>query len=405
MNPLHTACRINSLNGVKKFLAYKAFDIDEPTGDDDGWTPLMISCVLNHLQIVVLLVQAGASLDARGKEGEGYTALMYATMLQRVEVVEYLLREGASLEIKDDKGHTALIHAASKGYCEVMKALLKKGAIVESCQVGETTALHCASHGGEVGAVAILVSAGAKLDFPDINGRVPLELASKKGHYDVVKWMLSHTGIALCGGQSEGRDALRLASSEGHVEVMQLLMEFNVCSMLDLCTAFRGAMDHFQDNSVKFLLKFEIPILLENTTFALKTAVQGYKHGCASSRLTRLLMDAGARTTEPISYKVDGICKRQTVLEIVAKLREEETEEKHVQRLDAIHRLLRQEDAVHSSSLLWPLIRSPTTTPASSDTAIPAVVVRLVRRSKGVRGRVVKGALFRYVQKTADTEM
>ena len=102
----------------------------------------------------------------------------------------------------------------------------------------------------------------------------------------------------------------------------------------DLGPALLNAVHSSQEESVKFLLKFDdyFDVHIQN---ALICAVRAYMKGCASSRMTRRLLDAGAKTK-------DG-----NVQKIVAKLRREETEEKHVKRLDAIHRLLRQEDAVH----------------------------------------------------------
>ena len=417
MTDLHTACRYGNFRAAQNLITSDAFNIDEPV---EGWTPLLMSCFQNHLRIAELLVQAGASLDAQNNNGR--TALMLAVSSQHAEMVELLLRAGASLEIEDKLGITPLVRAAINRDYEMMKILVEGGATVDSGQ--KKTALHYAAFSGEVDAFAMLVGAGAKLENPDETGRVALEIASVEGHYDVVNWMLSHTDIERCGGKSEGREALCLAAATGHVEVMQLLVEFNVSCMWDLCAALLEAMDNsnFQENSVKFLLKNYPVKVLHVINNALMKAVEGYKHGCTSSRLTRRLMDAGAKTTESVYYEEsDGILQNDgTVLDMVAKLRQEETEEKHVQRLDSIHRLLRQEDAVHSLSFLWPLpaVRATPTTPTtpatpatpatpttSSQPDTPAVVVRPVRRSREATSRVVKGALFRYARKTIGTEV
>lgn len=411
MNDLHAACKNDKFNKTKNLLASNAFNIDEPT--DDGWTSLMISSFQNHLRIVELLVQAGASLDAQNNI-TGRTAVMLAVRLQHVEVVKLLVRAGASLEIEDKQGITPLVRATIIGNGEILQALLRGGAVVE---VGQKTALHYAAFGGNVDAFAMLVGAGAKLENPDETGRVALDIASLEGHQDVVDWMLSHTGIARCGGQSEGGQALWLAASTGHTEVMQLLTDFGVCSPSDLGKALLEAVHFCQEDSVKFLLKFD-NYLYGHIQQALIWAIGEYKEGCASTRITRQLMEAGARTTDTTCDKdEDGTPTYETALSKVARLREKETEEKHVKRLDAIHRLLLQEDAVHSRSFRWPSLSSSTTaaatpstpsTPASSDTQsdnTPAVVVRPVRRSREATSRVVKGALFRYSRKTMDTEV
>lgn len=340
---------------------------------------------------------------------------MLAVSSKHAEMVELLLRAGASLEIEDKLGITPLVRAAINGDYGMMKILVEGGAMVDSGQ--KKTALHYAAFSGEVDAFAMLVGAGAKLENPDETGRVALEIASMKGHYDVVDWMLSRTGIARCGGQSEGGQALWLAASTGHTEVMQLLTDVGVCSPSDLGKALLEAVHFCQEDSVKFLLKFD-DYLYAHIQQALIWAIEEYREGCASSRITRQLMEAGARTTYTTCDKdEDGNPTFETPLGKVARLREEETEEKHVKRLDAIHRLLLQEDAVHSRSFRWPSLSSSTTTaatpstpstPASSDAPsdnTPAVVVRPVRRSREATSRVVKGALFRYSRKTMGTEV
>lgn len=340
MNDLHTACYESNFDRVKHLLESNAFNIDKPGGIYSRRTPLMYSCMQNNVAIVELLVQSGASLDAEVFTGrDTVTALKIAILREKYAMMQVLLRGGATVE---------------------------------------TTALHCAARGRKVGPFEMLVKAGANPGKSDHMGRVPLDIAAIGGRSVLVKWMLLHLGIERCGGQSEGRDALRHAAQCGSVEIMQLLTERKVFSARDFGEALHRAMDDFQENSVKFLLEEHPTKVCHVLPHALVRAVRGYKHGCASSRLTRRLMDAGAKTTN-------------TLLDVVVRLREKETEEKHVKRLDDIYRLLRQEDAVHSRSFLWHL-------PA----ATPAVVVRPVRRSREATSRVVVGALSRYTRKTLD---
>lgn len=318
-------------------------------------------------------------------------------------VKELLASNAFNIDDPDDKGWAPLTFAARAGNCEVIRLLLRGGATVE---VGEP--LHFAAFGGKLAPFIMLVEAGAKLENPDAAGRVALDIASMEGHYDVVNWILSHTGIARCGGESKGGQALWRAACGGHVEVMQLLMKFNVFSPYDLGKALLEAVHFSQEKSVKFLLKFDGSNGLPYAQQALIWAVNEYMEGCASSRITRQLMDAGASPTQPTSLQDEsGAEYYDTALGTVAKLKEEETDDKHVKRLDAIHRLLRQVDAVHSLSFLWPLLPSPSapTSSSSSSSTPSAVVVHLVRRSKEATSRVVKGALFRYAQKTMDTEV
>ena len=69
------------------------------------------------------LLQAGADVDAISNSGQ--TALMYAVMRNHIEVVDLLLDAGADVNAKiKSSGATALMYATMHGYTEVMRLLL-----------------------------------------------------------------------------------------------------------------------------------------------------------------------------------------------------------------------------------------------------------------------------------------
>jgi serine/threonine-protein phosphatase 6 regulatory ankyrin repeat subunit B len=67
--------------------------------DEDGLTPLMRASLVGHHQIVDLLCEAKASVDAVNKDG--YTALMLASAEGHVQIVKILLSRGADVNIQD----------------------------------------------------------------------------------------------------------------------------------------------------------------------------------------------------------------------------------------------------------------------------------------------------------------
>lgn len=341
-------------------------------------TPLMLACNRNHIGMVKRLVEAGASLNV--KNPKGWTALMVASQEEHIEVAKYLLQAGASLELEDSSGVSALDFAAKTGNCELVEAFLKAGANVESHK--GSSAVHGAAVSGKVDAFALLVRAGAEMNIPF----VALDTASVLGHYDLVKWMLSHVGIARCGGDSGGVKAFLLATSTNHVDIMQLLIDVGKYDGEVLGFALLNAVVGFFEHAVECLLQRGDDV--EYLELALMYAVRGYKkHGCASSRLVRRLMDAGAQPTKMMHDEKTWT----TVLDAIVKMKEKETED--LERLNAIYHLLLQEDALHSLSFLWPSLSSPAATAAKS------VVVRPVRKSGEVRKSVVLRELLRYARK------
>ena len=53
----------------------------------DGWTALMLGVQWSHIEIVTLLIKAGADVNVKDEE-EGYTALMLAAKHGRIETVQ-----------------------------------------------------------------------------------------------------------------------------------------------------------------------------------------------------------------------------------------------------------------------------------------------------------------------------
>ena len=54
----------------------------------------------------------------------GYTALIFAVEYNNIEMVKLLLNAGANIDKQDDQGYTALIRAAYNNYREIVKLLL-----------------------------------------------------------------------------------------------------------------------------------------------------------------------------------------------------------------------------------------------------------------------------------------
>ncbi|KYO34624.1 ankyrin repeat and SAM domain-containing protein 6 isoform B [Alligator mississippiensis] len=74
--------------------------------NSDGASPLMIAAVTGQLALVQLLVERNADID-RQDNVHGWTALMQATYHGNKEVVKYLLNQGADVNLRAKNGYTA----------------------------------------------------------------------------------------------------------------------------------------------------------------------------------------------------------------------------------------------------------------------------------------------------------
>ncbi|XP_054841740.1 ankyrin repeat and SAM domain-containing protein 6 [Eublepharis macularius] len=92
--------------------------------NDDGASPLMIAAVTGQLPLVQLLVSRNAEIDKQDNV-HGWTALMQATYHGNKEVVKYLLNQGADVNLRAKNGYTAfdLIMLLNDPDAEVIRLL------------------------------------------------------------------------------------------------------------------------------------------------------------------------------------------------------------------------------------------------------------------------------------------
>jgi hypothetical protein len=93
-----------------------------------GETALMLAVLSGHRDLVSLLLQKGADVNARSALGE--TPLHWAAATPYTDIVEMLLNHGAKIEAQDDKGNRPLHWAAMHSRKAVAELLITKRARV-----------------------------------------------------------------------------------------------------------------------------------------------------------------------------------------------------------------------------------------------------------------------------------
>lgn len=121
---LHQAAFIGCPKSVRYFLS-KGVDINQI--DTYRATPLWLAAQNGHLEIVQLLIEKGADINAVVDDNHR-TALMLAAQNGHLEVLQLLIEKGADINAADSYHWTVLMAATLGGYIDIVKLLLENGA-------------------------------------------------------------------------------------------------------------------------------------------------------------------------------------------------------------------------------------------------------------------------------------
>ena len=163
--------------------------------DPDEGAAIVRAAFGGHTEIVRLLVEAGADIDAQDTL-EQMTALHHAARWGHTEMAELLLKAGARADIRDKDRFNALDIAVWSGRAEVVRLLLAHRQPDVNVRVGGFCLLHWAASSGDTEIVRMLLQAGA-----DVHARTLIfhETALKlahKGHHSETAELLRSAGAS-----------------------------------------------------------------------------------------------------------------------------------------------------------------------------------------------------------------
>jgi ankyrin repeat protein len=229
---------------IVKLLIDKGADVNAKSSN--GWTALMLASETGYIDIAKLLIDKGADVNA--KSSNGWTALMLASKAGHIDIVKLLIDKGVDVNTNRDIGTTALVSASGAGHIDVVKLLIDKGVDVNAKDnhirkvimyaypahprkilkrnMG-MTALMSASGAGHIDIAKLLIDKGADVNVKSNDGWTALIDASVNGHVNVVK-LLIDKGVDVNANRDIGTTALVSASGAGHIDVVKLLIDKGV---------------------------------------------------------------------------------------------------------------------------------------------------------------------------------
>jgi ankyrin repeat protein len=154
----------------------------------------------------------------------GETMLSWASLRGHEQIVKLLLDKGADINAQGGPYSNALQAASEGGYEQVVKLLLDKGADVNAQGGPHSSALQAASVGGHEQIVKLLLNKGADVNAQGGYHGNALQAALAGGHEQIVKLLLNKGADVNAQGGNYG-SALKAASVGGHKQIVKLLLD------------------------------------------------------------------------------------------------------------------------------------------------------------------------------------
>ena len=191
-------------------------------------SPLTAAARSGDVATILQAVIDGKNLELL--DNDGATLLGVAARAKQVEVVGVLLAAGANLESLDRKGRSPLMAAVQtrQSSADVVRALIAKGADVNTrdSMIGGSPLSWASGPFGNPEIVAALVAANADVNTVDSLGMTPLMWAVRFGGPSTVETLVD-AGADVSAKNAQGQTSLDLARQKGNdaqsVEVIKIL--------------------------------------------------------------------------------------------------------------------------------------------------------------------------------------
>ncbi len=316
---------------------------------ESGYTPLLQAIFYGNLDIVKLLMRAGANPLVTDENGdtvfhfamlnetndevlgyllgsnridnevinqpnaEGMTPLLMACLSHHLEAVNMFIYAGADPLLTNRKGDNALHIASKHGSVKIISSLLKQPGMSDAAVINRPNAegftpLSHACDNNHLDAAEVLIEAGANLRAQTNNGDTALHLASIKGHTNMMELLFENEDGIDSGDEiylpletqnKQGCTPFLLACASGQIEVIDLLLDQGA-SFHDRNgegnTAFHLASMNGKKEVLEYLLKMEWPHADQNMQHN-NLGQTPFVLACAGGhvQVVRYLIDAGLK--------------------------------------------------------------------------------------------------------------
>ncbi|GAB5359500.1 hypothetical protein AAMO2058_000549200 [Amorphochlora amoebiformis] len=198
------ACVDGDLKMVKEILKARPHSINHRS------VVMPIHAAVQHRRkdIVVWLIEHGASVDSRTEDGS--TAVALAAYNGDLELTKMLTERGANAGIKNQQGYNAIEVAQMQGYPEIHEYLTTAGRLQNAAKEGDLPTLK-----------RMLKKKPWRVN--EVRLYAPLHAAALFNHTEMAKWLLTE-GANVDVQMLDASTPIILAASEGNEEMVKLLL-------------------------------------------------------------------------------------------------------------------------------------------------------------------------------------
>ncbi|CAO4373905.1 unnamed protein product [Caenorhabditis nigoni] len=229
---LIVAVRVGNTPVAKQLAHLDPDSVDET--DNEGWSALLNAAHGGHVDIVRLLIEAGAAVDQ--PDLMGWSPLMWAVYKNHLDVVDLLINSRAHVNLIDEEdGLTPLIVASGRGFSQIVERLIESDCQVNACDKFGSTALIWAARKGHLPVVQLLLNSGAEVDAVGMYSSTALMLATRGNFLQVVDLLLTREPNVNVADQN-GLTALGMAARDGYADICESLI--NSGAFVNQCDRF-----------------------------------------------------------------------------------------------------------------------------------------------------------------------
>ena len=186
----------------KRLNAWNQVDLGIALSNFRGCTPLMVAAYRGRSAAVARLLALGADIGLQSVHGS--FATHWACYGELLSSLALLLDAGASMDARNNDGLTPLMMAVARGAAECVTLLLSRfgGGVEEQLAMVDddgSSVVHLACIHEQPATLALLLDAGTSMDARNNDGRPPLMVAVVCGATDCVTLLLARFGDGMEG--------------------------------------------------------------------------------------------------------------------------------------------------------------------------------------------------------------